>query len=48
MAELVYHDCVISINNKDTMADLVELDMIDFDVIFRYGLASFFVCTNKL
>ena len=33
MAELVYHDCVISINHKDTMAYLIELDMVDFDVI---------------
>ncbi|KAH0709023.1 hypothetical protein KY284_010450 [Solanum tuberosum] len=33
LAERVYRDCVISINHKDTMADLVELDMVDFDVI---------------
>ncbi|KAH0657055.1 hypothetical protein KY285_031937 [Solanum tuberosum] len=33
LAERVYHDCVISINHKSTMADLVELDMVDFDVI---------------
>ncbi|KAH0679464.1 hypothetical protein KY284_020549 [Solanum tuberosum] len=33
LAERVYRDCVISINHKETMADLVELDMVDFDVI---------------
>ena len=29
----VYHDCSISFNHKSTMADLLELDMVDFDVI---------------
>ena len=33
LAERVYNDCTISINHKSTMADLVELDMVDFDVI---------------
>ncbi|KAH0729466.1 hypothetical protein KY289_000654 [Solanum tuberosum] len=33
LAERVYRDCIISVNHKDTMADLVELDMVDFDVI---------------
>ncbi|KAG5576253.1 hypothetical protein H5410_056387 [Solanum commersonii] len=33
LAERVYRDCVISINHKSTMADLVELYMVDFDVI---------------
>ncbi|KAH0689164.1 hypothetical protein KY289_016522 [Solanum tuberosum] len=33
LAERVFRDCVISIYHKDTMDDLVELDMIDFDVI---------------
>ncbi|KAH0720138.1 hypothetical protein KY284_005168 [Solanum tuberosum] len=32
-AERVYRDCSISINHKSTMADLVELDMVDFDGI---------------
>lgn len=34
LAEWVYRDCHISINHKKTMADLVELDIVDFDVIF--------------
>ena len=33
LAERVYCDCPVSINHKSTMADLVELDMVDFDVI---------------
>ena len=31
--EQVNLDCVISINHKDTMVDLVELYMVDLDVI---------------
>ena len=33
LAERFYRDCLIYISHKNTMADLVELDMIDFDVI---------------
>ncbi|KAH0679438.1 hypothetical protein KY284_020523 [Solanum tuberosum] len=33
LAERVYHDCTISLNHKCTVADLVELDTVDFDVI---------------
>ncbi|KAG5571007.1 hypothetical protein H5410_060773 [Solanum commersonii] len=33
LAKRVYRDCTISVYHKETMADLVELDMIDFDVI---------------
>ncbi|KAH0757858.1 hypothetical protein KY290_021351 [Solanum tuberosum] len=33
VTERVYRDCPVSINHKSTMADLVELDMVDFDVI---------------
>ncbi|KAG5572887.1 hypothetical protein H5410_062653 [Solanum commersonii] len=33
LAERDYHDCVISVNHKSTMVDLVELDIVDFDVI---------------
>ena len=31
--ERVYRDCRVSIHNRDTLEDLVELDMVDFDVI---------------
>ncbi|KAH0733004.1 hypothetical protein KY289_004192 [Solanum tuberosum] len=33
LAERVYHDCTISVNHNNTMVDLVELEMVDFDVI---------------
>ena len=33
LAEKVYLDCTISINHKSTMVDLIELEMVDFDVI---------------
>ena len=33
LVERVYRDCPVSVNHKDTMADLVELEMVDFDVI---------------
>ncbi|KAH0722564.1 hypothetical protein KY290_005215 [Solanum tuberosum] len=33
LAERVYRDCTIYVNHKSTMADLAELDMVDFDVI---------------
>lgn len=33
LAERVYYDCAISINNKNTMVDLVELNMVYLDVI---------------
>ena len=34
----VYHDCPVSVNHKRTMADLIELDMIEFYVIFCMDL----------
>jgi len=33
LAEKVYRDCPISINHKSIITNLVELDMVDFDVI---------------
>lgn len=38
----VYHYCTISINHKDTMDDLVALDMVHFDVIL--GMYWIHVC----
>ncbi|KAH0683182.1 hypothetical protein KY290_021771 [Solanum tuberosum] len=42
LAERVNRDCPISINHKNTMADLVELDMVDFDVIL--GMDWLYAC----
>ena len=33
LLERVYRDCPIFINHKNPIADLVELDMVEFDVI---------------
>ncbi|KAG5610219.1 hypothetical protein H5410_021500, partial [Solanum commersonii] len=38
--ERVYRDCTIYVNHKETMADLVELDMVDFDVIIEWRSSS--------
>ena len=32
IAERVYHGCAIFVNSKETMTNLVELDIVDFDV----------------
>ena len=32
-AERIYRDCPVSINHKNTTIDLVELDMVEFNVI---------------
>ncbi|KAH0672886.1 hypothetical protein KY284_023973 [Solanum tuberosum] len=42
LAERVYCDCTISVNHKSTMVDLVELDMVDFDVIL--GMDRLYAC----
>ena len=34
----IYHDYVNSVNHKDTMVDLVELNMVDFDVLLNMDL----------
>ncbi|WMV51272.1 hypothetical protein MTR67_044657 [Solanum verrucosum] len=38
LAETVYQDSTISVNHKSIMDDLVELDMVDFDVILDIGI----------
>ncbi|KAG5599152.1 hypothetical protein H5410_030522 [Solanum commersonii] len=50
LAESVYCDCPVSVNHKSTMANLIELDMIDFDVILSmdwlhacYALLLYFI-----
>ncbi|KAH0698695.1 hypothetical protein KY284_012910 [Solanum tuberosum] len=39
-AKRVYRDCVISINHKDTMDDLVELDMIPNEPVIEWSSSS--------
>ncbi|XP_070050597.1 uncharacterized protein [Nicotiana tomentosiformis] len=39
----VYRDCVVTTHGRDTMADLLELGMVDFDVIMGMAwLYSYF------
>ena len=33
LAKRVYRDCPVDFNHKSTMTDLIELDMVDFNVI---------------
>ncbi|XP_070004835.1 uncharacterized protein [Nicotiana sylvestris] len=43
MAARVYRGCVVTVRGRDTMADLVEFGMVDFDVIMgMYWLCSCF------
>uniref|UniRef100_M1DLT6 Gag-pol polyprotein n=1 Tax=Solanum tuberosum TaxID=4113 RepID=M1DLT6_SOLTU len=35
IAKRVYRDCPISLSHRVTLVDLVELDMLDFDVILE-------------
>ena len=47
IAERVYCDFPISINHKNTMAYLVELDMIDFDIILGMDWLHVFYASIK-
>ena len=42
IVESIYRDCHVSINHKNTMDDLVELEMVDFDVIL--GMEWLYAC----
>ena len=43
MAKSFYRSCLISLSHKFTLVDLVELDILDFDVIFdMYWLRIFY------
>ncbi|XP_070005644.1 uncharacterized protein [Nicotiana sylvestris] len=44
-AALVYKDCVVTVRDRDTMADLIELGMVDFDVII--GMDCLYSCFPK-
>ncbi|XP_070050781.1 uncharacterized protein [Nicotiana tomentosiformis] len=46
MAARVYRDCVVTVRGRDTMADLIELGMIDFNVIM--GMNWLYSCFSKL
>ena len=46
LAERIYHDCPISVNHKSNMADLIELDMVGFDVIL--GIDWILACYSSI
>ncbi|XP_070032780.1 uncharacterized protein [Nicotiana tomentosiformis] len=46
MAVKIYRDCVVTVRDQDTMDDLIELGMIDFDVVM--GMDWLYSCFAKL
>ncbi|XP_070030796.1 uncharacterized protein [Nicotiana sylvestris] len=46
MAARVYRGCVVTVRGRDTMVDLIELGMVDFDVIM--GMDWLYSCFDKL
>ncbi|XP_070045431.1 uncharacterized protein [Nicotiana tomentosiformis] len=46
LATRVYRDCDITLRGRDTVADLIELRMVDFDVIM--GMDVLYSCFSKL
>ncbi|WMV33117.1 hypothetical protein MTR67_026502 [Solanum verrucosum] len=47
IARRVYHNCIVTICDRDTLADLVELEMVDFDVIMGMDwLSSYYAMVD--
>ncbi|XP_070044914.1 uncharacterized protein [Nicotiana tomentosiformis] len=46
MSAWVYRGCVVTVHGWDTVADLIELGMVDFDVIM--GMDGLYSCFSKL
>ncbi|XP_070036683.1 uncharacterized protein [Nicotiana tomentosiformis] len=46
VASRVYRDCVVTVRGRDTLADLIVLGMVDFDVIM--GMDWLYSCFSKL
>ena len=46
IAKRVYHNCIVIVSDRDTLADLVELYMVDFDVMI--GMDCISSCYAKL
>lgn len=42
LAQRVCHDCTILVNHKDTIASLVELEKLEFDIIIGMDLLHVF------
>lgn len=52
ISRIVYHNCIINVPDRDTLANLVQLEMVYFDVIMGMNwLDSFYVmvdCITKM
>lgn len=48
VVDRVYRSCVVSFAGRETLVGLLVLDMIDFDVIFGYGLVGSLSCCLRL
>ena len=46
--QLMFPSCIVSVNGVDTLADLMLLEMVDFDIISGYGLVVFMPCLGGL
>ncbi|XP_070046833.1 uncharacterized protein [Nicotiana tomentosiformis] len=46
MAARVYRDCFVTVHGRDTMANLIELGIVDFDLIM--GMDWLYSCFSKL
>ncbi|XP_070048959.1 uncharacterized protein [Nicotiana tomentosiformis] len=46
MAARVYRGCIVTVHGRDTVVDLIELGMVDFDVIM--GMDWLYSCFSKL
>ena len=46
IARRVYRNCIVTVCDCYTLADLIELEMVDFDN--WYGLVSFLLCHGRL
>lgn len=42
VAREIYRHCVVSVHNRETLVDLIDLYMVDFDVIF--GMNYLYLC----
>ena len=46
---MVYHNCIVTVYGRDTLANLVEIGMVDFDVIMGMDwLASYYATVDYL
>lgn len=47
VVDQAYRSCVVTFAGRETLVDLLVLDMVDFDAIFEYRLVGSFSCHLK-